>query len=51
MRAWKVELVDSGASKCMAGFNAVEFSPDHPDELGLWSKGVVPSIASGGGVP
>ena len=24
------------------GFNAVNFSPDHPDEMGLWPEGVVP---------
>ncbi len=30
------------------GFNAVQFFPDQPDEVGLWPEGVVPAIAGGG---
>ena len=26
------------------GFNALDFSPDQPDEMGLWPKGVVPPL-------
>ena len=32
------------------GFNALKFSSDHPDEIRVWSKGVVPAIAGGGGM-
>ena len=35
MRTWKATLANSGASVRKAGFNALEFSPDRPDELGL----------------
>ena len=40
MLAWKVALTNTGASMGAAGFNAVKFFPDQPDEMGLWSKGV-----------
>jgi len=26
---------------CREGFNAVELFPDHPDEMGLWPRGVL----------
>jgi len=26
------------------GFNALDFFPDHPDELRLWPKGVLPRV-------
>jgi len=40
--AWKVIPDNTGASMGMVGFNAVEFLPDQPDEMGLWPKGVCP---------
>ena len=30
------------------GFNALEFFPNHPDEMGLWPRGVLPGLAGGG---
>jgi len=50
MRVRRMALADSGASVRKEGFKAVNFIPDQPDEMGLWPKGVVPAIASGGGV-
>ena len=39
MRVRRVTLSLSGASMGDAGFNAVEFFPDHPDQMGSWPKG------------
>jgi len=39
MRAWKVTPVNSGANPGKQRFNALEFSPDPPDEMGSWLKG------------
>ncbi len=39
MRAGKATLANFGTSMGNAGFNALDFSPDHPDEMGLWPKG------------
>ncbi len=50
MRAWKVALAKPGPCMDRAGFNELEFSPDHSDELGLWPKGVLPPPAGGGGI-
>jgi len=44
MRAGKATLANSGARMCREGFNTAEFVPDHPDEMGLWPKGVVASL-------
>ena len=46
--AWKVALANFGTSMRREGFNTLKFFPDHPDEMGLWPKGVVPPIAGGG---
>ena len=39
MRAWKEALASSGARMRREEFNILEFSPDQPDEMGLWPKG------------
>ncbi len=33
-----------------ARFNALEFFPDHPDEMGLWPEGVVAPAGDWGGL-
>ena len=41
MRAWKEALASSGARMRREEFNILEFSPHQPDEMWLWTKGVV----------
>jgi len=36
---WRVALADSGASMGRERFNALDSSPDQPDEMGLWPEG------------
>ncbi len=48
MRERKVTPANSGASMGRERFNALEFFPDQPEEMGWWSKGVVHTGAGGG---
>ena len=48
MLAGKVALANFGTNMGKLGFNILEFSPDQPDEMGLFSKGVVPPAGGGG---
>ena len=42
MRAGKATPTNSGACMGKAGLTRWTFSPDQPDKLELWPKGVVP---------